>query len=46
MKKIEEKLENFLAQYADDLTNQPIKTVIKTLFIIWIVSKIIKMIKS
>jgi hypothetical protein len=46
MKKVEKKIENFLSSYVNNLEDRPVKTIIKTLIVIWIATKVIKMLRK
>ena len=46
MKNILKKLEDFVDNYLDDLEKKPVKTILKTLIVVWLASKVIKLVKK
>ena len=45
MEKIFKKIEEYFDEYIKNIEEKPIKTIIKTLIVIWLVAKVKKMLK-
>ena len=46
MASVEKKIEKFIDGYTDNLKEKPFSTLVKTLIVIWIGSKVIKMLNG